>query len=132
MARSWRRSSFPPRGSRMSIIERAAELLRSAPQEQPSRPAAREKGDVRSLDLIERSSAEFAETAYLPINGEPALEPGKMNAPGRSSSAPARRFTVDRDRLRELSLITPDGARTPLAESFRRIKRQVLAKVEKS
>jgi protein-tyrosine kinase len=116
----------------MSIIERAAELLRSAPQEQPSRPAAREKGDVRSLDLIERSSAEFAETAYLPMNGEPALGPGKMNAPGRSSSAPARRFTVDRDRLRELSLITPDGARTPLAESFRRIKRQILAKVEKS
>jgi protein-tyrosine kinase len=116
----------------MSIIERAAELLRSAPQEQPSRPAAREKGDVRSLDLIERSSAEFAETAYLPMNGEPALEPGKMNAPGRSSSTSARRFTVDRDRLRELNLITPDGARTPLAESFRRIKRQILAKVEKS
>ena len=45
----------------MSIIERAAELLRSAPQEQPSRPAAREKGDVRSLDLIERSSAQFAD-----------------------------------------------------------------------
>jgi len=114
----------------MSIIERAAELLRSASKEQQSRPAASEKDHVRSLDLIERSSAQFTQPAYLPTDGEPVLEPGKMNARGRSSSRPARRFTVDRDRLRELSLITPDGARTPLAESFRRIKRQVLAKVD--
>jgi len=115
----------------MSIIERAAELLRSAPQEPQSGPGASERDDVRSLDMIERASVEFAETAYLPMNGEPARERGKMNAPGRSPRTPARRFTVDRDRLRELSLITPDGARTPLAESFRRIKRQILAKVDK-
>ena len=115
----------------MSIIERAAELLRSAPQGQQSRPAASEKGETRRRDLIERASADLAQVTYLPTDGEPPPEPGKTNAPGRSSSRAARQFAVDRNRLRALSLITPDGERTPLAESFRRIKRQILANVEK-
>jgi protein-tyrosine kinase len=38
---------------------------------------------------------------------------------------------VDRNRLRGLNLIAPDGERTPLAESFRRIKRQILANIAK-
>jgi protein-tyrosine kinase len=112
----------------MSIIERAAALLRSEPQGQPTRPAASEKGEKGRLDLIERA---LAEGTYRPTDGQPSLEPGKTNAPGRSSSRPARQFAVDRNRLRALSLITPDGARTPLAESFRRIKRALLANVAK-
>jgi protein-tyrosine kinase len=114
----------------MSIIERAAELLRSGPQGQQSRPATSEKGEMRRLDLIERASADLAEGTYRPTtDGVPPLEPGRTNAPGRSSGRAARQFKVDRNRLRELSLITPDGERTPLAESFRRIKRQILANV---
>ena len=115
----------------MSIIERAAELLRSGPQGQQSRPATSEKGETRRRDLIERASADLAQETYLPTDGEPPLEPGKTNAPGRSSSRATRQFAVDRNRLRALSLITPDGERTPLAESFRRIKRQILANVAK-
>jgi protein-tyrosine kinase len=116
----------------MSIIERAAELLRSGPQGQQSRPATSEKGEMRRLDLIERASADLAEGTYPPTtDGVAPLEPGKRNAPGRSSSRAARQFKVDRNRLRELSLITPDGVRTPVAESFRRIKRQILANVAK-
>ena len=105
----------------MSIIERAAELLRSTPQGQQNRPATSEKGERRRLDLIERASADLAQTARLATDGE---------AP-RSSSKAARQFAVDRSRLRALSLLTPNGERTPLAESFRRIKRQILAKVAK-
>jgi protein-tyrosine kinase len=115
----------------MSIIERAAELLRSVPQGQQTRPAASEKGEMRRLDLIERASGDLAGASDLPMAGEPPLEPGKTNAPGRSFSKATRHFGVDRDRLRALSLITPDGERTPLAESFRRIKRQILANVAK-
>jgi protein-tyrosine kinase len=115
----------------MSIIERAAELLRSRPEGPQSRPATSEKGEMRRGDLIERASADLAEGTYLQTDGEPPLEPGKMNAPGRSSSRATRQFAVDRNRLRALGLITPDDERTPLAESFRRIKRQILAKVAK-
>ena len=39
----------------------------------------------------------------------------------------SRTFKVDRERLLRQSMITPDGGRTPVAESFRRIKRQILA-----
>jgi receptor protein-tyrosine kinase len=41
----------------------------------------------------------------------------------------ARTYKVDRERLRRQSMITPDGERTPVAESFRRIKRQILMNV---
>ena len=116
----------------MSIIERAAELLRSRPEGQQSRPAAAsEKAEMRRLDLIERASADVMERTSRPTDGEPPLEPVKTKAPGRSSSRAARQFAVDRNRLRALGLITPDGERTPLAESFRRIKRQILANIAK-
>jgi exopolysaccharide/PEP-CTERM locus tyrosine autokinase len=36
---------------------------------------------------------------------------------------------VDRDQLRRQRMITPDGERTPIAEGFRRIKRQILVNV---
>jgi protein-tyrosine kinase len=114
----------------MSIIERAAELLRSAPEGQQGRPAASEKGEPHRRDLVDRA-AELAQVTYLPTDGESPPRPGKTNTPGRTSSKAARQFAVDRNRLRALSLITPDGERTPLAESFRRIKRQILANVAK-
>src|SRR5687768_17419828 len=131
MARSWRRSSSQARGSRMSIIERAVELLGSAPQAQQSRPATSEKPELRRQDLLESLSVGLAAVAHLPTEGEPRREPGKTSAAGRSSGAPTRHFVVDRNRLRGLSIITPDGERSPLAESFRRIKRQILANIAK-
>jgi receptor protein-tyrosine kinase len=114
----------------MSIIERAAELLRSGAQGQQSRPASNEKSEIHHRDLIERASADLAE-GTSPTDGEPPIEPGKRNGPGRPSSRATRQFAVDRNRLRALSLITPDDKRTPVAESFRRIKRQILANVAK-
>jgi receptor protein-tyrosine kinase len=40
-----------------------------------------------------------------------------------------RSFKIDRNRLRAQSMITADGERTTIAESFRRVKRQILANV---
>jgi receptor protein-tyrosine kinase len=114
----------------MSIIERAAELLGSEPQGQ-GRPTVGEKGEVRRRDLIERASAGLAQETYPTTAGGPPLEKGVTNAPVRASKEAINQFAVDRKRLRALSLITPDGERTPLAESFRRIKRQILQHVEK-
>jgi len=116
----------------MSIIERAAELLRSAPKDSPSPPAAAHQVEKRRRDLIERASADLDHGTLLPSNVEPLPQPGKTNAPGRVSTPASRQFAVDRERLRALGFITPEGERTPLAESFRRIKRQVLANAAKS
>jgi receptor protein-tyrosine kinase len=113
----------------VSIIERAVELLRSAPQGEQTRPPAIE--ELRRRDMIETISAGLGEAIDLPTHGEAPPEPGRTAAPGRSSSGATRYFAVDRNRLLELSLIAPDGERTPLAESFRRIKRQLLANIAK-
>src|SRR5262249_35016362 len=119
-AASWRRSCFPRQGSRMSIIERAAELLRREAPDQKSRAAASDHAERRGLALIERAAADFVELTGLPASGAAPLEAEKTT----------RQFAVDRNRLRALGLITPDDERTPLAESFRRIKRQILANVD--
>jgi protein-tyrosine kinase len=115
----------------MSIIERAAELLGPGTEGQQSRPTASEKGTTRRGDLIERFAADFAEGTAVRTDVEPPVAPAKRTVPGRSASKPARQFVVDRNRLRALNLITPDGERTPLAESFRRIKSQILANLNK-
>ena len=112
----------------MSIIERAAELLRSQPQGQDHRPAT---GETRRADLIERASAQLAEGTHPAAEAVAPAELGKSQASARVSTGASRQFAVDRVRLSTLSLITPDGERTPLAEAFRRVKRQILAHAAK-
>jgi len=50
---------------------------------------------------------------------------------GLAGEAPEA-FKIDREHLRRQSIITPEAERTPNSESFRRIKRQVLAKVSRA
>jgi len=114
----------------MSIIERAAELLRSEAPGQQSRPATSKKDELHRQDLIERAAADLAEVNYAAADAEGPLVAERTRSPGVAPSRVARQFAVDRNHLRNLSLITPDDKRTPLAESFRRIKRQILANVE--
>jgi protein-tyrosine kinase len=114
----------------MSIIERAAELLRSGSHGQQRSPVKREKVELGRRDLIERASADLAPATALPTDGELPLEL-RSNTTARPSGKAARHFAVDRTRLHTLGLITPDAQRTPLAESFRRIKRQILANIAK-
>ena len=114
----------------MSIIERAAELLRSEAPGQQSRPAKSKKDELHRQDLIERAAAELAEASYAAADAEGPLEAERTRSPGAAPGRAARQFAVDRNHLRNLSLITPDDKRTPLAESFRRIKREILANIE--
>src|SRR5688500_15763504 len=113
----------------MSIIERMAELL--GPVEKPnSRPSASgEKSNTSDLDAIERAVMESAKRPGFPAAREstapPQARPGQAPSPGKT----ARQLRIDLNRLRQQSIITPDGGRTPMTESFRRIKREILANV---
>jgi protein-tyrosine kinase len=115
----------------MSIIERAAELLRSGPQSEQTRRPASEVAEKHRRNLIERASAQLTEAPHPTSDAVLPPDRGTADLPRHSYSRASRRFAIDRSRLRALSFITPDGERTPLAETFRRIKRQILANVAK-
>jgi protein-tyrosine kinase len=112
----------------VSIVERAAELLASAHLGQQKPAAAREATEGQGQGLIERAVGEMSRRLD---------QPGRKGAAGGGAAgdraAPpggtARTCKIDRDRLRAQSMITPDGERTAIAESFRRIKRQILATI---
>ena len=115
----------------MSIIERAAELLGAIerPNSKPSAPG--------ELDPIERAVSESAESSRFPAWERaaqpdakgPAEELKAKGLPAGPTTKTSRIVRVDRDLLRRQRMITPDGERTAIAESFRRIKRQILANV---
>jgi protein-tyrosine kinase len=111
----------------VSIIERAAELLRSAPQvgQEPAAAGAGAKPPLKQ-DLLERAASEIGRR--LPPSGNELAEmPATRDRPLRSVAGTARFFQVDRSRLRAHSMIVPEEGRTAIAESFRRIKRQIVA-----
>jgi exopolysaccharide/PEP-CTERM locus tyrosine autokinase len=120
----------------LSIIERVAELL--GPITKSNRiPAAsgKEYDGTRELDLIERAVAKGNERPEISEPGAHTSHPnvsdlaaGPKVKPGPALSArrTVRTLRVELDRLRRQGMITPDGGRTPIAEGFRRIKRQIL------
>jgi exopolysaccharide/PEP-CTERM locus tyrosine autokinase len=94
----------------VSIIERVAELLGSVPQTHRKPSAAGEGADTPEPNLIEQAAGDSGR---------------RFDRTTRTT----RTLNVDLERLRKQSIITPDGERTPIAESFRRIKRKILANV---
>jgi exopolysaccharide/PEP-CTERM locus tyrosine autokinase len=110
----------------MSIIERVAELLGPIERPNSKSSAPGENGGTPGLDPIERAVSESTERSGFPEASELAAQPGATTRPARPANRTTRTLRVDRDQLRRQSMITPDGERTPIAESFRRIKRQIL------
>ena len=106
----------------MSIIERAAELLKTDSQ---ARPGPGETAGTSKRGLVERAAADLVQGRA----SEPPGAPGANNAPERAPGVEGRQFKVDLDRLRARSFITPDSERTPIAESFRRVKRQIMENI---
>jgi exopolysaccharide/PEP-CTERM locus tyrosine autokinase len=102
----------------VSTIERAAELLRSVSQTRQKPSTASEGAGNLEQDLIERAAGDISRR-------RDSSEDKSAPPTGRAT----RTLEVDRDRLRQQSMITPDGERTAIAESFRRIKQQILANV---
>ena len=113
----------------MSIIERVAELLGSVPQTHQKPSAAGEGADTLEPNLIERAAGDISRRPDFPEDKDLAVESKAKARPARPTSRTTRTLRVDVDRLRRQSMITPDGERTPIAEGFRRIKRQILANV---
>jgi protein-tyrosine kinase len=118
----------------MSIVERAAELLGPIVRPSSKSPASGE------LDLIERAVSERTEPRFLeaaeltaPVDAQGlAVELKAKAGPARPTSRTTRTLRVNRNQLRLQSMLTPDDERTPNAECFRRIKRQILTNVARS
>jgi protein-tyrosine kinase len=113
----------------MSIIERVAELLGSIPQTHHKPVTGSDGANIHEPDLIQRAAGEFGRQPGFPGETDLTADSRVKDRATRPTSRTARTFKVDRDRLRRQSMLTPDGERTPVAESFRRIKRQILANV---
>ena len=113
----------------MSIIERVAELLGSVPQTHQKHTAEGESANNLEPDLIERAAGDIRRNPDLPEDKNRAGDLLGRDRPTRAIVKTARTFRVDRDRLRRQSMITPDDERTPIAESFRRVKQQILVNV---
>jgi exopolysaccharide/PEP-CTERM locus tyrosine autokinase len=91
------------------------------------------------LDAIERAVSERGERSGQIEPGEFAAQPKDQRHAANSDpeSAPingsnTRTLRINRDQLRRHGITTPDGARTPNVESFRRVKRQILATAAKA
>ena len=80
----------------------------------------------RYAETRKRSAQLHVDPLAIAVESTPTA--GAYHPTGR----PSRTFSINQDQLRRQNLITPDGERTPNAESFRRIKRQVLANVATS
>jgi receptor protein-tyrosine kinase len=113
----------------MSIIERAAELLASIPQTYRKPSTAAAPTDTLELNRVGRGASEISGLFDLPGNKDLATESNAKARPARPTTT--RTLRIDVDQLRRQSLITPGDERTPIAESFRRIKRKVLMQVAK-
>ena len=111
----------------MSTIESVANML--GPVAQPLRkPAVHEEpADVAAPDLIERAISKKALRPELREEKGAGEKVDLAPAPVGDVRKSSRTITLDIAKLREQNMITPDGARSPITEGFRRIKRHVLA-----
>jgi receptor protein-tyrosine kinase len=88
---------------------------------------ARAAADLE-LDVIERAAANRPQPVESPagrrnFQAAPAVEVSPAPPPRITT----RSLHIDLDRLRKMNMITPDAGRSPIGESFRRVKRHVLA-----
>lgn len=115
----------------MSIVERAAELLGkdAAPKALPANETVEDQ--ARASDLIERSvdtveaKLDFNHKSEPAVIAKSAIATGGVTQTGKTTPT----VIIDTERLRLQNMTTPDGERTPVSESFRRIKRHILANV---
>ena len=114
----------------MRIIERVADLLEPVTRQQPRKNAATD-GEVENLepDLIARAVGNKSKRSGFTVERVHAAAATVEDSTAPAGSGVARVLNIDLEKLRAQSMITPDGARTPTAESFRQIKRHIVANV---
>ena len=113
----------------MRIIERVADLLEPVAPHTRKHPAADGASEAIAPDVIERAAGNAGRRPEFVIAQDPATGAKAAERSARAGGSDPRTLNIDVDKLREQSMITPDSARTPTAESFRQIKRHIVANV---
>ena len=118
----------------MSLIERVADLLEQMPQPDRKPLATGVASDTVGPSVIERAinnkarSPEVARDEGIVAVEDDLRGPAPVAAKSpRAASKVSRTLNINVAALHQQNIITPDGARSPIAESFRRVKRQILA-----
>jgi protein-tyrosine kinase len=112
----------------MSLIERVADKLGSVGQLQRKPSAASETADVvQPAAVIERAGSRKGRLPDFAEDGDPLLAADLRLEAAVPSRSTVRSLHIDMERLHRQSIITPGSGRTPMAESFRRVKRHILA-----
>ena len=111
----------------MSLIERVADMLGQIPQPDRKSLATRAGTDPVEPSLIERAVNNKTRRSDFPRDKDLAAVEDDLPKPAPVAGKVSRTFSINLDKLRQQNMLTPDGKRSPIAESFRRIKRQILA-----
>ena len=122
----------------MSIIERIADLL--GPTGRPADMAETvDDAATPGIDVVERvvvkgarSSEAFGHSeSERTLSGITKQDANQRPSIAHSSPIATKLLKIDRERLHRQNLIMPDAKRSPVAEAFRRIKRQILLNLDR-
>jgi protein-tyrosine kinase len=115
----------------MSIVERAANMLGKIPEPKPvpAEVLPEVKSDPLPPDLVERYVAQKSAKPDFSNNDNFVPKAAQAALPAADDHKTSATIKIDLNRLREQNMITPDGERTAVSESFRRVKRHLLANV---
>jgi protein-tyrosine kinase len=128
----------------VSLIERVADKLGPMGRQSRRNRAAAPLPPVEADDglaarelVIERAAARGVQFPPVSTESEPLLgiaaeaRSGSFgdDAPRSAARTTQQAVNIDLDRLQRQSIIVPGSGRTPMSESFRRVKRHVLANI---
>jgi exopolysaccharide/PEP-CTERM locus tyrosine autokinase len=115
-----------------SLIERAAAHLKRRNEAQAAQPIAA-NGDWGNAVAapVQQPRAQRPQSQAAAAQGEPAPQPQQRRrraAPQPESTAHSRQVSIDRGALRQHGIALPSAGRSRIAEEFRIVKRQIVAK----
>lgn len=115
-----------------SLIERAAAHLKRRNEAQAAQPIAAngDWGNAPAAPVQQpRAPRSQSQAAAMP-QAEPAAQPRRQRrpAPQPESTAHSRQVSIDRGALRQHGIALPSAGRSRIAEEFRIVKRQIVAK----
>jgi receptor protein-tyrosine kinase len=112
----------------MDIVERAAALLGTASDPSTSRDRpSRESRDVRLVEHLALAAGQAHTSHSQPQASRPQPAWPTQDGSDKHETPASRSVVIDQRRLRAQRIITPEDTRTMMTESFRRVKRHIVA-----
>ena len=115
-----------------SLIERAAAHLKRRNEAQAAQPIAAngDWGNAPAAPMQQPRAQRSQQQAAVPQGGAAAQPPRQRRAAPQQPEATAhsRQVTIDRAALRQHGIALPSAGRSRIAEEFRIVKRQIVAK----